>query len=352
MIYPCSCCGTLVRLKKDNAVHTGDFREQSMHKHKPSIIQENIPLSDKNWFRTGGPARYFASVTTEQEFQEALTFAREFNLPIFILGGGANVLISDNGFDGLVIHSKLEVISHEEMADGSVLVTAGAGVQIPLLINYCLNHNISGLEEFAGIPGTVGGAAYNNMHYFEFSLSNFLAGGRIIHRETGLIENVAADWLNLGYDHSTLHEKQQFLVSGTFKLKKINDLETAYARGRQKEIMRHRFSRYPTAGTCGSFFRNFFPEEVSLTVPGTDKKMIFVAYYLDKIGVKGALSVGDAVVSHQHANMLVNKGNATSTDLITLARMMQEKMYEQFGIIPHTECELVGFKEYPLIKNH
>jgi UDP-N-acetylmuramate dehydrogenase len=207
-----------------------------------------------------------------------------------------------------------------------------------------------GLEEFAGIPGTVGGAAYNNMQYFEFALSNFLNGGRIIHKDSGKIEDVPTEWLSLAYDHSKLHEKQHYLLRGTFKLKTATDLETAYARGRQKEIMRHRFSRYPTAGTCGSFFRNFHPDEVTLTIAGSDKKLIFVAYYLDKIGVKGALSVGDAVVSHQHANMLVNKGHATSTDLITLARIMQEKVYAQFGVLPQSECELVGFREYPLIK--
>lgn len=337
-------------LKKQNPVYTEKLKGKHMTTNKTFLLQEHIPLNDKNWFRTGGKARFFASVTTEEEFQEALAFARGSKCALFVLGGGANVLISDEGFNGLVIQSKIETITHEDVDAHTVLVHAGSGVQMPQLINYCLAHNICGLEEFAGIPGTIGGAAFNNMHYFEFSLSNFLSGCRIINKDSGIIENVSAQWLQLGYDHSSLHDKQNFLVSGTFRLKKVTDLEAAYARGRHKEIIRHRFSRYPTAGTCGSFFRNFHPEEVILNIAGTDKKMIFVAYYLDKIGVKGALSVGDAVVSHQHANMLVNKGNATSHDLITLARMMQEKVYEQFGVLPQPECELVGFREYPLIK--
>lgn len=78
--------------------------------------------------------------------------------------------------------------------------------------------------------------------------------------------------------------------------------------------------------------------------------MIYVAYYLDKIGVKGQLKVGDAIVSYQHANMLVNQGNATSADIVNLARTMQELVVKQFGITPQAECELVGFKEYPLYK--
>lgn len=318
---------------------------------KPPFIQEHVSLKDKNWFRTGGSARFFAQPTSEKEFQEALAYAKENELSVFMLGGGANVLISEDGFDGLVVQPKLMEISHQDIDDEHTFVKAGAGVQISNLIAYCFDHHIIGLEEFSGIPGTVGGAAYNNMHYFQFSLSDFILGGRIIDKETGALYDVEKEWLNLGYDHSKLHEKKQYLISANFKLKKATDLEVAYARGRNKEMIRHRCSRYPTALTCGCFFRNFHPNEVTMTIPGTNNKMIYVAYYLDKIGIKGALSIGDAAVSHQHANMLVNKGNATSDDLIQLARKMQELVYENFGVLPQTECELVGFKKYPLIQN-
>ena len=144
------------------------------------------------------------------------------------------------------------------------------------------------------------------------------------------------------------HARQHYLLSATFKVKKATDLETAYARGRRVEIVRHRNARYPAVRTCGSFFRNFFPDEVTLVRNG--KKVIWVAYYLDTIGVKGQLQVGDAIVSHQHANMLVNQGNATSNDLIQLARAMQERVVEKFGIVPKTECIFVGFNQYPLMK--
>jgi UDP-N-acetylenolpyruvoylglucosamine reductase len=129
-------------------------------------------------------------------------------------------------------------------------------------------------------------------------------------------------------------------------LKTASDLEIAYARGRRTEIIRHRESRYPKQGTCGSFFRNFHTDEVTLISNG--KKMIYVAYYLDKIGVKGQLRMGDAQVSYQHANMLVNLGNATTQNLIDVARKMQDLVFDQFGVLPQPECELVGFKEYPL----
>jgi UDP-N-acetylmuramate dehydrogenase len=311
----------------------------------PPIIQEQIPLHDKNWFKTGGPARFYAEPTDAESFQFALSFAREHNLEIFVLGEGANILISDDGFDGLVIRPQLNQMVHRsEGADA--IVTAGAGVTMDALIEYCLNNNILGLEEFSGIPGTVGGSVYINLHYFQFLLAQFIVSATVIERSTGIVKTVDNAWFNFGYNQSTLHDEQHYLVDATFKLTPATDIETAYARGRRVEIIRHRASRYPVKNTCGSFFRNFHENEV--TIESNGKKMIFVAYYLDKIGVKGALTIGDAIVSYQHANMLVNRGNATTNDIITLARTMQEMVHKEFGIIPQPECRLIGFTHYPL----
>jgi UDP-N-acetylmuramate dehydrogenase len=308
----------------------------------PLIIQENIPLQDKNWFRTGGPARFYAEPIDAASFAEALAFARERNLEIFVLGDGANILISDDGFNGLVIRPQIKSLTHAPDA----IVTAGAGVSMDTLIEYCLNNNILGLEEFSGIPGTVGGSVYINLHYFQFLLAQFLISATVIERATGIIKTVDNAWFNFGYNQSTLHDEQHYLMDATFKLKSATDIETAYARGRKVEIIRHRVSRYPSKNTCGSFFRNFHENEV--TIESNGKKMIFVAYYLDKIGVKGTLTRGDAIVSYQHANMLVNRGAATTQDIIDVAREMQELVYANYGITPQPECRLIGFKEYPL----
>lgn len=308
----------------------------------PRSIQENVPLQDKNWFRTGGPARFYAEPTDAASFAHALEFARANDIEIFVLGEGANILISDDGFDGLVIRPQLKNITHTPDA----IVTAGAGVTMDALIEYCLSNNILGLEEFSGIPGTVGGSVYINLHYYQFLLAQFLISATVIERATGIIKTVDNAWFNFGYNQSALHDEQHYLVDATFKLKPATEIETAYARGRRVEIIRHRVSRYPSKNTCGSFFRNFHENEV--TIESNGKKMIFVAYYLDKIGVKGALSIGDAIVSYQHANMLVNRGNATTNDIITLARTMQEMVHKEFGIIPQPECRLIGFTHYPL----
>lgn len=312
----------------------------------PSFIEHAVTLVDKNWFRTGGNARFFCQPTTVSDFQAALAWAQNHKISVFVLGQGANILISDDGFDGLVIRPAFTPIQHT-ITGSAALVTASAGVPMAELINYCLQHHIVGLEEFSGIPGTVGGSVYINLHYFEYLLDQFLATAVVINNRTGATQEVNASWFNFGYNTSRLLTKDYYLAQATFALRTATELEAAYARGRRDEIIRHRQRRYPTSGTCGSFFRNFHETEVSLESNG--KKIIFVAYYLDKIGAKGTLTVGGARVSHQHANMIVNTGAATSADIISLARTMQQMVYESFGIVPQPECQLVGFSEYPLL---
>jgi UDP-N-acetylmuramate dehydrogenase len=312
------------------------------------LIQANIPLADKNWFKTGGSARFYCEPTTTEQFQEAIIYASTHNLPIFILGQGANILISDEGFDGLVIRPMLIKIKTILSDESQALITADAGVTMPDLIDYCLNNNLIGLEEFSGIPGTVGGSVYINLHYFNFLLANFLISAEVINKKTGVLETVDAQWFNFGYNDSQLHKKDYFLVNATFRLNCATAEETAFAQGRKTEIIRHRAHRYPQVRTCGSFFRNFLPHEVTLEID--QKKIIFVAYYLDKIGIKGTLRSGDAIVSPQHANMIVNLGNATSTDVITLALHMQQLVLDHFNILPQPECQLIGFKKYPLLQ--
>ena len=307
-------------------------------------IQQNISLADKNWFKTGGSARFYCEPTTPQQFASALSFAHENNLEVFVLGQGANVLISDDGFDGLLIRPMLNNISATQYDQHTAMVKAGAGTTFHDLILYCLDHNLTNLEEFSGIPGTVGGSVYINLHYYEFLLEQFIVNAQIICKKTMQILTVDPAWFKFGYDASRLQEKEFYLLSATFQLKHANDSQVSFARGRRQEIIRHRERRYPQLGTCGSFFRNFLPEEIA----NTGNTLIYVAYYLDKVGVKGELSVGDAIVSYQHANMLVNKGKATSSDIIKVAQIMQQKVFQQFGIKPQAECQLVGFKQNPL----
>ncbi len=315
-----------------------------------TIIQKNISLKDKNWFLTGGNAEFFAAPQTAAEFSEAVQFSVQNTMPITLLGEGANILISDEGIKGLTIRPSLKEIKilHEDAEYG--YVKAEAGASLSEVINFCLDHQLLGLHEFSGIPGRIGGAVYINVHYFEFLIEQFIDAATIIDKATGTLHVVNKDWFNFSYDYSTLHEKSHYLVDVTFKLKKGTQHQADYAKGRRDEMIRTRARRYPTSRTCGSFFRNFFEHEVTLVSNG--KKMIFVAYYLDKLGIKGEFSIGDAQVSYQHANMIVNRGNATSNDIISLARAMQEKVHAAYGILPQPECQLLGFDEWPLLDSN
>jgi len=307
-------------------------------------IKKNVSLKDKNEFKTGGTAKEYATPTTNEEFCIAIAHANSQKIDIEILGGGANVLISDNGYDGLVIKPNLTNLSYNRMESS---ITVGSGVSIQECIDWALDHNFIGLEEFSGIPGTIGGAVYMNIHYFSFFLSDYFLHGTVIDKN-GKTKFVSREWFSFGYDQSSLQKKEYFLLDATLTVKKANDIKAAYAKGRRDEIIRHRNSRYPTSHTCGSFFRNFHDHELENVI---GKKLPFVAYYLDKLGIKGELSVGDSVVSHQHANMLVNRGNATSNDIVSLARKMQEMTFEIFSIIPQSECQFIGFDNYPLHKD-
>lgn len=318
------------------------------------IIARSVPLHDKNWFKTGGPAEFFAEPTTPQEFVEAVLYAKNNRLPLTLIGEGANILISDAGIKGLVIRPALKDFSIEEIQykeataglPAEALAKAGAGLSFNDLIEKCLEHNVVGLEEFSGIPGSVGGSVYINIHYFEFLLSQFLVAATVLNTSTGELSTVDNEWFKFGYDDSRLMQGDFVLVSATFKLKKVTDLEAAYAKGRRVEIIRHRVRRYPNSNTCGSFFRNFHADEYKHA--RGNSKVPYVAYYLDQIGVKGTLALGTAKVSHQHANMIVTIGeHPQAADVVAVVKTMQKLVHDKFGITPQPECQLLGFEENP-----
>lgn len=309
------------------------------------IISASVPLHDKNWFKTGGPAEFFCEPTTAQEFVEAIVHAQKNNLRITVLGEGANVLISDDGIKGLVIRPALKNFTLDTATNQ---ITVGAGMSFNDLIEVCLAHNLLGLEEFSGIPGSIGGSVYINIHYFEFLLAQFLVSATVINTTTGELVTVDKEWFQFGYDDSRLMKKDFLLVDATFNLKKGTDLEIAYAKGRRVEIIRHRVRRYPTSNTCGSFFRSFSEDEYKQA--RGNSKVPYVAYYLDQIGVKGMLQIGTAKVSHQHANMIVTIGERPkAADVIEVVKTMQSLVHERFGITPQPECQLLGFEKNPFL---
>jgi len=203
------------------------------------------------------------------------------------------------------------------------------------------------MEDFSGIPGTIGGAVYINLHYFGATISQAFIEGTVINKSTGELFTGDVNWFQFGYNDSVLHRRDSFLTSATFSIRKVNPIQTSYHQGRRDEIKRHRKSRYPRERTCGSFFRNFSKEELE---QGNDKATHpYIAYYLDKLGVKGTLRHGGAIVSRHHANMIItDKDTATSNDIINLAQQMRDLVRHEFGLVAQLECQLLGFNKNPL----
>ena len=143
------------------------------------LSNRTFPLQTKIGLKPAVMHNFTHNQQPPKSSKTAVAFATQHNLPIFILGEGANIFISDAGFAGLVIRPALTTINHTATNADTALVTAGAGVSMTNLIDYCLGHNLLGLEEFSGIPGTVGGSVYINLHYFEFLLAQFLVTAQV-----------------------------------------------------------------------------------------------------------------------------------------------------------------------------
>jgi UDP-N-acetylmuramate dehydrogenase len=314
----------------------------------PLCINKNVSLKTYNWFELGGEADYFAKPQNNSELEAVIAFSNEKKLPIKILGLGANVLISDAQYRGIIIKLPQYNISHYYLDEHTGILEADAGCSIEQLIKYCFDKALLfGLEEFSGIPSTVGGALFINLHYYSFLISQFIYSAQIYDIDEKKIFTVGVDWFEFGYDTSKVKtNKKYIIISAAFILKRNNILYAEYAKGRSIEIIRHRQNRYPYQKTCGCFFKNISSEEAPTNYEG--KKILSAGYYLDKIGVKGELKINNCSVSSRHANMLIHTGSGTSSDIIQLAKIMQKKIYTQYGFLLEPECELIGFEEYPL----
>jgi UDP-N-acetylmuramate dehydrogenase len=297
-------------------------------------IKENVPLKPYVTFKIGGQARFFCEPSNYDEVIEAISFAKENKLPAFVLGLGANILVSDNGFNGLIIRQKNETIFVKDN-----IVTAQAGVAIENLINTALAENLIGVEDFSGIPSSVGGALYINLHYFDAFIANFVKSAKVLDRETLKVQEVDSSWFNFNYDSSRLKtDKDHVLLEAHFDLKKVDDYTKHEAIGKSKEIIRTRKYKYPSEPSVGSIFQNLNTEEQKQYGLPTRS----IAYLIDVCGLKGT-KVGDALLSHRHANMIINVGDAKAEHVIELAQIIKDKVKERFGVDLRFEVQLVGF---------
>ena len=318
--------------------------------HLTMNIQQNIPLAQFTNWRIGGPADYFAEVTTRQDMEEALAFATEKKIPFFVLGGGTNVLVSDNGVRGLVIRNKMNdirLVAYKGKLDRDtdssrkhVYVTADAGVLTNRLVRYTLDQGLSGLENFLGQPGSLGGAVYINAHNMN---QNDFIGDHMVEAELlspdGKIRTEPQSYFNFGYDVSTLQDSPEVVLSVTFQL--INKADEKDAIWEKAEAaMKYRHNTQPKGHpTAGCTFRNVSDEDAKkANLPSGIKSAGFM---IDACGLKGT-QIGNAKISDEHANFILNMGSATSDDVKQLIDLSKKKIAEKFGINVHEEVVLVG----------
>ena len=300
-------------------------------------IERNVKLSPFTHFKIGGKAKFFCEPKTSKDFKKAFQFAKNENLPTFVMGQGANILVSDKGFQGLVVRPK-----NNQTTIKKNIVTAEAGATMEAVIKKSLKTNLIGLEDFSGIPSSIGGALYINLHYFDALIEDFLDSALVFNQKTLKTKVVKKPWFKFSYDDSKLKTDKNFiLLEANFKLKEVSNDKKHEAIGKSKEIIRTRNRRYPNEPSVGSIFQNLSEKDQKKHELPTRS----VAYLIDSCGLKG-VKEGDAQVSPKHANMIVNTGKAKSKDVLKLADLIRKKVKRKFGVDLLFEAELVGNNEH------
>jgi UDP-N-acetylmuramate dehydrogenase len=339
--------------------------------HTAVNIQQNVPLAPFTTLRIGGPARYFARVTTEAELVEAVSFARERTLPIFVLGGGSNLLVSDSGFAGLVIHVMLDGAIDITIEEDRILYTVPAGVDWNSLVLSTCKQGLSGIECLAGIPGSVGGTPVQNVGAYGQEVSETITHVRALDIEKNTFIDIPKAQCGFAYRSSIFNSTARgryivTLVRFSFDpsrevLLSYTDLARYFKGSRPSSIEVYRAVRDirqgkgmlivegdPDARSAGSFFKNpIVPRETidriasalgveAESVPQyparEDKVKLPAAWLLERAGFVKGFTMGKAGISSKHTLAIINRGGATAADVFALRNTIQEKVNALFGI--------------------
>lgn len=289
----------------------------------PDQFRPNDPLARYTVARLGGPAAAVLIVKARDELIWAVQWAASENVAWFILGGGANVLASDEGYDGLVIvnHARATDINAE-----TGIVTVESGVNLPRLTRQCMAAGLKGLEWGISVPGTVGGAVVNNAGAHGGDMAGNLHEAELLHIATGNVETWPTAKFAYDYRYSLLKEQHSHVV-----LQATLALEPGYAppelNAMAEEFLAHRKRTQPPGASLGSMFKN---------PPGD-----YAGRLIEAAGLKGQ-QVGQVHISPIHANFFVNLGGGTASDYRALIQLAQDRVWEQFGVRLELEIELVA----------
>lgn len=286
------------------------------------IFETNKMLSEISTFGIGGPAKYFIEATSIDAIRQAISQCQAQNIPYLVIGKGSNTLFSSKGFDGLVIHNKINFL--EESASHTFKV--GAGYSFSLLGTRTAKKGLSGLEFASGIPGSVGGAVFMNAGANGQETCNPLVSVDFL-EEGGEIKTYLKNELYFSYRTSPFQKKKGVILSATFTL-----TEEESARKSQFEIISYRQKTQPySEKSAGCVFRNPLNEHASRLI--------------DTCSLKG-LRVGDAEVSELHANFIINKNRATSEDVLSLIELIQAKVKDKTGLELESEIRYIPYKSH------
>jgi UDP-N-acetylmuramate dehydrogenase len=288
------------------------------------------PLAPYTTFRIGGPADLFYTASSADDLALAVGAAREVGVPWFVLGLGANILVGDRGFRGIVIRNRADRFDFG--ADGTLRVESGAVMKE--IIPEAVKRGWSGLEHYVGIPSTVGGAVWQNLHFLspapERERTMFIAelfeSADLLTAE-GERKRVDAGYMRFGYDESILHERPDIALSVTFRLERGDPFVMHRV---MQENLSWRGARHPWLEwhpSAGSIFKKI--------------EGVGAGRLIDQVGLKGH-RVGDAQISHIHANIMVNLGAATAKDVRELIAVAQRAVEERFGHRLEPEIGFIG----------
>ena len=306
----------------------------------PEGIQRNVILRNYTTFRIGGRVKYFFATSSLDSLRKVLMWAKNYSVPFFILGGGSNVLVDDEGYKGIVI--KIENSRLKKIKKRSVIV--GAGMPLVTFLQKCVNYQWSGYEWMSGIPGTIGGAVYGNAGAFGEDTGKRVI--RVVALDTNILQRklYTHDECQFGYRESIFKQKKDIIWEVELKIekgerKKIKEKIQQYL---NYKIKRNVF-RFPSAG---SIFKNIIIKETpyakyynsknqEVNILGEKVKVkggkVSAGWFIERCGLKGKKH-GGAQIAPFHANIIINTGNAKAKDVLYLMRLMKEKVYQKFKI--------------------
>ncbi len=296
-------------------------------------IKYNEPMKKHISFKVGGIADCYIKIENISELKQILKFSKENKIPFFIIGNGSNILVTDKGIRGIVIQikiNKFEIIKNpnnknkQNEKNQDVQVIIGAGNKMAEIAQKLLKENITGFEELAGIPGTIGGAIKMNAGAYKKEIKDILESATVIDYEGNIIKLNNQD-LKFEYRKSILFQKKYIVIEAELNLRtgKQDNIKT-----KMEEYKKNRFEKqpieYPSAGSTFKRGENFI-----------------TAKLIDEAGLKG-YSIGDAQVSNKHAGFIINKGNATAQEILELIEYVKKKVYETSKEKISLEIEIVG----------